>query len=116
MRSVTAGITLLVGSTLLVGAFAFKPTPAKAEIQYPWCLRIYLGDGGDILQPLRLTESAHEASALHPRPPQQTPFGKNDGPGNHTEQQEQKQNDFSDRTGLVDEVDNLATHDFGKQW
>ena len=47
MRSVTAGITLLVGSTLLVGAFAFKPTPAKAEIQYPWCLRVYLGDGGD---------------------------------------------------------------------
>src|SRR5208283_50708 len=47
MRSVTAEITLLVGSTLLVAAGAFTPTPAKAETQYPWCLKVYLGDGGD---------------------------------------------------------------------
>jgi hypothetical protein len=47
MRSVTAGITLLVGATLLVAAVAFKPAPAKAEIFYPWCMKVYLGDGGD---------------------------------------------------------------------
>jgi hypothetical protein len=45
MRSIAGGITLLVGSTLLVAAFAVKPTPAKAEIYYPWCLQVDAGDG-----------------------------------------------------------------------
>ena len=39
-----------------------------------------LRHGSDVLQPLRLAKRAHEAVALHPRPPEQSPLGENDGP------------------------------------
>lgn len=32
---------------LALAAFASKPTPAKAEIFYPWCLKTDTGDGAD---------------------------------------------------------------------
>jgi hypothetical protein len=38
---------LTAAVALAIGAFAFKPIAASAEIQYPWCQRNANGDGGD---------------------------------------------------------------------
>ena len=43
------------------------------------------GDGGDILQALRLAKGTHEAIALHARAPEQSPLGEDDGPRRHAE-------------------------------
>jgi hypothetical protein len=69
-----------------------------------------------ILQALRFTESAHEASTLYPRPAQQAPLGENDGPGNHAEQKKQKKNRFGDRTRFPNEINNLAADHYCQPW
>ena len=58
-----------------------------------------IGDGGDILQALSLTKGAKKASALNSSAAEQTPFGKNNGPGDETEGQQGEKNELGDRTG-----------------
>ena len=65
-------------------------------------------DGSDILQALRLAERAHEASALRARPPQQTPFGQDDRPGDQAERQQRKQDQLGDRASVGNHVDDFA--------
>jgi hypothetical protein len=65
-----------------------------------------------VLQALCLAESAHEAATLDSRPPEKAPFGKDDGPRNQTECEQQKQYEFGHYAGLAYEVNDFpADHD-----
>ena len=71
----------------------------------------------DILQALGFAEGAHEASALYACPAYQTPLGKNNGPGDHAENQEYQKNDLGDGTGFSNQIDDLsANHESGSAW
>jgi len=65
-----------LASIFFISAFKYSYQRAGLEL---------IGDGGNILQALRLAEGAHEASTLRLRASKQTPLGENDGPGDQTE-------------------------------
>jgi len=68
------------------------------------------GNRGNVLHALRLAEDADEASALPARAADQQPLGKNDGPGEHTEHEEQDKDGLGDRTSLKDEINDFAAN------
>ena len=82
---------------------AFKHRHQRAGLEL-------FGYGRDVLQALGFAEGAHEASTLHSRSAHQTPFGKNDGPGDHAEDQEDEKNDLGDGTGFSNQINDLAAN------
>jgi hypothetical protein len=67
-----------------------------------------IGNRGDVLHALRLAEGADEAAALRARAADQPPLGKNHGPGEHAEGDQQEKHGLGDRTGLKDEINDFA--------
>jgi len=66
------------------------------------------GNRGNVLQALRFAESADKASALPARAADQPPLGKDHGPGEHAERDEQEKHGLGDRAGLKDEINDFA--------
>ena len=81
------------------GAFEYTDQRTGAKL---------FGDRGDVLHALRLAEGADEPSALGARSPDEPPLGENHSPGKHAEDDEDEDNDFGDRTGLKDEINDFA--------
>ena len=69
-----------------------------------------IGHRGNVLEPLRLAEGAHKASALHPGAPQQTPFGQDDGPGEDAEGEQNQEYELGHRSGVGKHVQHLAAN------
>jgi hypothetical protein len=64
---------------------------------------------------LRLAKGTHEPSTLDASSPKQAPLGKNDGPGDHAENQQEHQNKFSDWSSFPYEVNNLSTDEYSEK-
>ena len=84
-----------------LGDCAFKYSHQRAGTKL-------FGNRGNVLHALRLAEDADEASALPARAADEPPLGKNHGPGEHTEHEEQDKDGLGDRTGLKDEINDFA--------
>ena len=84
---------------LVVGAFKHGDQRAGLEL---------LGHGGDVLQALGLAEGAHEAVALRAGAAEQSPFGKDDGPGDNAENQQDEEDGFGDQTAGLDQTGDFA--------
>jgi len=70
-----------------------------------------VGNGGNILQALCFAEGADEAPTLGARAADQPPLGKDHGPGEHAERDEQEKHGLGDRTGLKDEINDFAANE-----
>ena len=55
---------------------------------------------------------ADKAATLHARPPQQTPFCKNDGPGDQAEGEQRQQDQLRYRTGVGEHFDDFAADEY----
>ncbi len=59
---------------------------------------------GHVLQPLGLAKHTHEAIALRASAPEQSPLGKDNGPGRNAEHQQDDQDRLGDQTAGLDQA------------
>ena len=63
------------------------------------------------MEALRCAEGADEPSTLPARAADQPPLGKNHGPGEHAERDEQEKHGLGDRASLKDEINDFAANE-----
>ncbi len=74
-----------------------------------------LGDGGHVLQTLRLAESAHKPSALDTARAQQIPLGQDDCPRDHAEGKQKEEDGLGDDSRFLNQVNDFAADKHARQ-
>jgi hypothetical protein len=94
---------------------AFELFVSTFKHTYKWTGAELFGDCTYVGQTLRLAKSTDESATLDTCSPKQAPLGKDDGPGDQTENQKKKKDDFGDRSGFPYKINDLSADEYSQK-